>query len=101
MIEEKEESIPTFSLRSPEFYQSEFIKSRVKVHLLDEDYAWVPKRRDFTKVLNEEILENQGFRDREASCLCYYAQILPTFVYSYFCVLIISLGAIWTDNPVL
>ena len=71
----------------------------MKVHLLDEDYAWIPKRRDFTKVLNEEILGNQGFRDKEASYLCYYAQILPTFVYSYFCVLKISLGAIWTDNP--
>ena len=35
----------------------------MKVHLLDEDYAWVPKRRDFTEDPEEEILGNQNFRD--------------------------------------
>ena len=51
----------------------EFIEPRVKVHLLDEGYMWVPKRRGFTKVLKEEISGNQGFRAREASHSCYYA----------------------------
>ena len=31
------------------------------------------KRKDFTEDPKEEILENQGFRAREASHLCYYA----------------------------
>ena len=37
----------------------------MKVHLLYEGYAWVPKRRDFTEEPREEILGNQNFRDKE------------------------------------
>ena len=37
----------------------------MKVHLLDENYAWVPKRRDFPEDPEEEILGNQNFRDYE------------------------------------
>ena len=37
--ERKKKSISTFVLRSSEFRLSEFIEPRVKVHLLDEDYA--------------------------------------------------------------
>ena len=36
-----------FSLRSTKFRSFEFIGPRTKVHLLDEDYMWVPKTRDF------------------------------------------------------
>ena len=54
---------PSFSLRSSELCQSEFIEPRVKVHLLDEGYMWVPKRRDFTEDQKEEISGNQNFRD--------------------------------------
>ena len=50
----------------------EFIEPRVKVHLLDEGYAYTSKRRDFTEDPNEEISGNQGFRVREASYPCYY-----------------------------
>ena len=59
----------SFSLRSSEFYLSEFVEPRVKVHLLDEGYVWVPKRRGFNEDPNEEILGNQRFRAREASYL--------------------------------
>ena len=37
----------------------------MKVHILDEGYTWVPKRRDFTEDLKEEISGNQKFRDLE------------------------------------
>ena len=49
--------------------------------------------RDFNEDPNEKISGNQGFRDREASYLCYALQeieILPTFVYSYFSGLIFT-----------
>ena len=35
----------------------------MKVHLLDGGYAYITRRRDFTEDPNEEILENQIFRD--------------------------------------
>ena len=50
----------------------EFVEPRVKVHLLDEGYAYIPKKRDFTEDSKEEISGNQGFRTREASYSCYY-----------------------------
>ena len=49
--------------RSTEFRRSEFVEPRVKVHLLDEGYAWVPKRRDFTEDPTKQILGNQSFWD--------------------------------------
>ena len=45
----------SFSLRSTEIGWSESVKPRVKVHLLDEGYAWVPTTRSFT--------EDFGFRE--------------------------------------
>ena len=45
----------SFSLRSMEFRMSEFIGSRMEVHLLDESYAWVSKSQDFTKDSSEEF----------------------------------------------
>ena len=42
----KEKKNPNFSLRSMEFCRSEFVGPRMKVNLLDEGYAWVPKTRD-------------------------------------------------------
>ena len=44
----------------------------MKVHLLDEGYVHIPKRRDFTEDQKEEILRNQGFRAKEASYPYYY-----------------------------
>ena len=33
----------------------------MKVHLLNEDYMCVPKKKDFTEYLKEKISENQRF----------------------------------------
>ena len=61
--EREKKSSQDFSLRSTEFHRSEFIEPRVKVHLPDEGYAWVPKRRDFTEDPKDKISGNQIFRD--------------------------------------
>ena len=66
---------PSFSLRSLEFRWSKFIEPKVKVHLLDEGYAYIPKRRDFTEDPKEEISGNQGFWAKEVSYSCYYDSI--------------------------
>ena len=50
---------------STEFRRSEFVETRVKVHLLDEGYAYVPKMRDFTEDPREEIWRNQNFWVKE------------------------------------
>ena len=84
--ERKLEKIKTFSLRSMGFHQSEFVEPTVKVHLLDESHAYIPKRKDFTEDPKEEISGNQGFWAKEASYLCYYAsrgRVLFTLVYFY------------------
>ena len=57
----------SFSIRSSEFLWSEFVEQKVKVHLLDEGYAYIPKRRDFTEDPKGVVSGNQGFRAREAS----------------------------------
>ena len=55
----------------------------MKVHILDEVYAWVQKkRRGFTEDPKEEISGNQEFRVREASSPCYYASRGRNFSYS-------------------
>ena len=61
----------------------EFVKPRVEVHLLDEGYVWVPKRRGFTEDPKEEISGNQRFQAREVSYPCYYASRGKDS--SYFC----------------
>ena len=48
-------SFQNFFLQSPKIDWSEFVGSRTKVHLLDEDYAWIPKTGDFTKDSSEEF----------------------------------------------
>ena len=58
---------PSFSLRSSKCRQTEFVKPKVKVHLLDEGYAWVPKMRGFIEDPKEEFSRNQRFLAREAS----------------------------------
>ena len=45
----------------------------MKVHLLNEGYAWVPKMKDFIEDPKEEISGNKRLRAREASYPCYYA----------------------------
>ena len=44
-----------FSLQSKEFRRSEFVGPRMKVHLLDEGYMWVPKTWDFAEDSSEEF----------------------------------------------
>ena len=65
-----------FFLRSIGFRQSEFIEPRVKVHLLDEGYAWVPKRKDFDEDPKEDIQGKSKFSGlrgvlRTSYCLDY------------------------------
>ena len=45
----REKKNPNFSLRSMKFCLLEFIGPRMKVYLLNEGYAWVPKMRDFVE----------------------------------------------------
>ena len=37
------------------FRRSKFVGPRMKVHLLDKDYVWVPKTWDFTEDSSEEF----------------------------------------------
>ena len=67
----RKESFQAFFRQSTKFHRSEFVKTITKVHRLDEGNAYIPKMRDFTKDLKEEILRNQRFRAREASYQCY------------------------------
>ena len=53
--ERKKKRNPNFSLQSMEFRRSEFVGLRMKVHLLNEGYAWVPKTRDFAEDSNKEF----------------------------------------------
>ena len=46
---------PNLSLRSMEFLESEFVRPRTKVHLLDEGYVWVPKTQDFAEDSSKEF----------------------------------------------
>ena len=57
----EKESIQAFFRGASEFCRSKFIEPRIKVHRLDEGYAHVPKRRDFTEDTKEEIWGNQRF----------------------------------------
>ena len=52
-----------------EFRRSDFVELRLKVHHLDEGYAWVPKMRGFAEDPNEESSGNRRFQAREASHL--------------------------------
>ena len=58
---ERKERILSFSLRSTEFHRLEFVEPIMKVHLLDEGYAKVPKRRDFNEYPKEKVSGNQIF----------------------------------------
>ena len=60
--ERKGREVEDFFQLSMEFRRSEFVKPRVKVHLLDEGYVCVPKKRDFTEDPKEEIWRNQSFQ---------------------------------------
>ena len=60
----------------------------MKVHLLDEYYAWVQKMKDFTEDLREDISGNQNFsglggvlETSFSSTILQEVGILPTLVY--------------------
>ena len=54
-VREKEGDGSNFSLQSTEIGWSKFVRPRMKVHLLNEGYAWVPKTRDFAEDSSEEF----------------------------------------------
>ena len=64
----------------------EFVETRTKVHRLNEGYAHIPKMRDFTKDLKDEILEIKDFRLRRLpirSTALQEVDIFPTwFIFS-------------------
>ena len=64
MRESKKERHRTkdFFRQSTKFCRLEFVGPRTKVHCLDEGYACVPKRRDFTEDPKEEIWGNPSFQ---------------------------------------
>ena len=45
----------SFLPRSMEFRWSKFVKPRMKVHCINEDYVWVLKMRDFAEDPNDEF----------------------------------------------
>ena len=55
------------------FRRSDFVEPRLKVHHLDEGYAWVQKMRGFVEDPNEEFSGNRRFQAREASHPCNHA----------------------------
>ena len=44
-----------FSLRSTEIGWLEFVEPKMKVHLLEEGYAWIPKTRNFVENSSEKF----------------------------------------------
>ena len=84
-----------FSLQSKEFRRSEFVGPRMKVHLLDEGYMWVPKTWDFAEDSSEEFGKSKVSSLGSAHGTSY------SFFYSprgrdssYFCLFSI-IGAVW------
>ena len=69
----EDERAKFFFQRSTKFFWSKFVELRVKVHLLNESYARIPKRRGFIEDSNEEISGNKKFLSKEASYPCCYA----------------------------
>ena len=53
--EERNKRVKSFSLRSTRFRRLEFVRSRTKVHRIDESYVWVPKTRDFAADSSKEF----------------------------------------------
>ena len=53
--EERKRRDKGFFSRSIEFCRLKFIGPRMKVHHIDEGYAWVPKTRDFVEDPSEEF----------------------------------------------
>ena len=52
---ERGREVQDFFQRFKEFRRSELVKTKTKVHRLDEGYTHIQKMRDFTKDPNEKI----------------------------------------------
>ena len=52
------------------FCWSVFIEPRTKVHRIDEEYAWVHRKTDFTEDPKNEISGDRIFQVYEASYSC-------------------------------
>ena len=61
--EEGKKRVKSFLPRSTEFRWSKFVGPKMKVHCIDEGYAYVPKMRDFVEDSREE------FGKSKVSCL--------------------------------
>ena len=61
----KKERKPSFSILSTKFSRSEFVELRMKVHLLDKGYVWVPKKMGFCRGFKQGVREIKGFRFRK------------------------------------
>ena len=61
MRREKEES-QGFLPRSTELCWLVLVGLRTKVHRIDEGYAWVPEKRDFSEDPRREISRNRSYR---------------------------------------
>ena len=86
--EGEKERVQDFFLQSSEFRWSEFVETRVKVHLLNEDYAYVPKNKDFAEDPKEEIWGKSKFSGLGGVLETFYHSttlqkvgVLPTLVY--------------------
>ena len=55
MKKERKRRAKSFLPRSTEFRRSKFVKPIMKVHRVDDGYAWVPKTLDFAKDPSEEF----------------------------------------------
>ena len=53
------EGFQNFSLRSTEFLRSKFVEPRMKVHVLNKGYSWVPKTRDFSEDSSNEFRKSK------------------------------------------
>ena len=60
--EKNERGESSFLPRSTKFRGSVFVWPRTKVHRIDERYAWVPEKRDFTEDPRGEISGNRSCR---------------------------------------
>ena len=59
--EERKRIAKIFLPRSTKFRRSKFVGLRMKVHCIDEGYAWVPKTQDFTEDPTKEFGKSKDF----------------------------------------
>ena len=57
--EKRKRRAKSFLPRFTKFCRSKFVGPRMKVHRIDEGYAWVPKTQDFAKDPNDEFRKSK------------------------------------------